>query len=255
MTQVREAAGLHREAVWDERGYHPGYGKGVCESDGRPWPCGAGNLRVVADPTPEPTPALDVERLAIEAAARLEGEVSRLRTELAACTEAYAALPAPGNEALRTAATKARDLIAHYLWSEDDSGDEDDLHTAYEGLGAIIGPTTEEGLGQTLARLAPGLDVERLAQAMYRAYDQEPNNDWREDAAKVAAEYGATLDAAPEDEALDARVAVLKTVRGLCERPGFDDATRLIAIRAYLDAAAPTAPQADPDYGHGDRHD
>jgi hypothetical protein len=33
------AAALHREAVWDEGGYHPGYGKGVCEFDGLPWPC------------------------------------------------------------------------------------------------------------------------------------------------------------------------------------------------------------------------
>jgi hypothetical protein len=39
--------------------------------------------------SPTPPDALDVERLAIAAAARLEGEVSQLRTQLAACTEAY----------------------------------------------------------------------------------------------------------------------------------------------------------------------
>lgn len=34
-----ELRAVHREAIWDERGYHPGYGKGVCEYDGEPWPC------------------------------------------------------------------------------------------------------------------------------------------------------------------------------------------------------------------------
>jgi hypothetical protein len=43
------------------------------------------------------TPApLDVERLAIQAAARMEQELSQVRTELTACTEAYDAAAAPG---------------------------------------------------------------------------------------------------------------------------------------------------------------
>lgn len=49
----------------------------------------------MTEDTRPPEDRLDVERLAVAAAARLEGEVSRLTSELAACSEAYAALAAP----------------------------------------------------------------------------------------------------------------------------------------------------------------
>lgn len=76
-----------------------------------------------------------------------------IRGELLPWIESRAALVVP-REALRTAAEKARDLIANYLWNEDDSGDENDLHAAYDTLRHVLGPTTEEGLGQTLAALS-----------------------------------------------------------------------------------------------------
>ena len=51
------------------------------------------------------------------------------------------------------AAIKARDLIANFLWNEDDSGDENNLLDAYDLLRETIGPSTEESLAETLAAI------------------------------------------------------------------------------------------------------
>ena len=37
------------------------------------------------------------------------------------------------------------------MWSEDDSGDSNDLVAAYYELRSILGPSTEEGVAATLA--------------------------------------------------------------------------------------------------------
>jgi hypothetical protein len=63
---------------------------------------------------------LDVERLAIAAAARLEEEVSRLRTELAACSEAVASLDV---ERLARAFTVVQPGVYGEDWPRDDPDD------------------------------------------------------------------------------------------------------------------------------------
>ena len=47
---------------------------------------------------------------------------------------------------------RARDLVANYLWNEDDSGDDDQLQRAYDEMAAVLGPSTEESVGDTLAK-------------------------------------------------------------------------------------------------------
>ena len=47
----------------------------------------------------------------------------------------------------------ARDLVANYLWNEDDSGDDDQLSFAYDLLAAVLGHASEESVGQTLGAL------------------------------------------------------------------------------------------------------
>ena len=58
-------------------------------------------------------------------------------------------------DALTAAATKTRDRLAWWLWSEDDSGDDNELVAAYDELRAILGPSTEEGVAATLAHREP----------------------------------------------------------------------------------------------------
>ena len=55
-------------------------------------------------------------------------------------------------------AAMVRDLIAYYLWSEDDSGDENLLEAAYEELRAVLGPSTEESVGAALAAIQDAHD-------------------------------------------------------------------------------------------------
>lgn len=56
-----------------------------------------------------------------------------------------------GVERLRKVAARTRDLLANYLWNEDDSGDDSNLEAAYDRLRDLLGPSTEEGIGKTLA--------------------------------------------------------------------------------------------------------
>lgn len=76
---------------------------------------------------------------------------------------------------LREAAIRTRDLLAWYCFSEDDSGDDDDLVAAYDELRAILGPSTEEGVAATRSEPDP-LDVERLSRdALYRRIHSIPS--------------------------------------------------------------------------------
>lgn len=58
------------------------------------------------------------------------------------------------NARLREAGVVARDMIARWLFEEDDSGDDNDLDYAYDALMGILGPTTEESLAATMAARA-----------------------------------------------------------------------------------------------------
>jgi hypothetical protein len=73
---------------------------------------------------------------------------------LLATLDAARSRPATESAGLREAAERTRDLLANYLWNEDDSGDENDLVAAYDELRDILGPSTEAGVGATLARLS-----------------------------------------------------------------------------------------------------
>ena len=69
-----------------------------------------------------------------------------------------------GHGGVEEVARRTRDLLANYLWNEDDSGDENDLIAAYDELRAILGPSTEVSVGETLAREptdSPSLDALR----------------------------------------------------------------------------------------------
>ena len=70
------------------------------------------------------------------------GECTHCDRDRAALTEA------PQEE---SGLREARDLIATYLWNEDDSGDENDLLDAYDKMAAVLGASTEESVGRTLA--------------------------------------------------------------------------------------------------------
>lgn len=63
--------------------------------------------------------------------------------------------PVAGYVPIVESARRARDLVANYLWNEDDSGDEDDLHEAYEALRRVLGPSTPESVGATLRSESP----------------------------------------------------------------------------------------------------
>lgn len=80
-----------------------------------------------------------------------------------------AAAAAPDTDALRVAAERARDLVANYLWNEDDSGDETDLEAAHDLLVAVVGPGSEQSVGETLAALAPKPGFAGDFQARFRA--------------------------------------------------------------------------------------
>lgn len=80
-----------------------------------------------------------------------EGESGRA-TRLPAYRRPRAA-PSARAVLITEAAIRARDLIAYYLWSEDDSGDENHLEAAYEALRAVLGPSTEESVGTTLVAI------------------------------------------------------------------------------------------------------
>ncbi len=60
-----------------------------------------------------------------------------------------------------------RDLLANYLWNEDDSGNEADLEAAYHRLEAIFGPSSEESIARTqldeAAKILRGRDYDIVA--------------------------------------------------------------------------------------------
>jgi hypothetical protein len=71
-----------------------------------------------------------------------------------------AALAEATPPALDVRLVRARDLTANFLWNEDDSGDEDQLGRAYDLLVEVLGHSTEESVGQTLAaEYAPSTDT------------------------------------------------------------------------------------------------